>query len=66
MITVYASCPRCLGDLFQPDPAGSREFSCLQCGGSGEVIPGDEYVARKAALAATRRKPFPAHSLAAV
>jgi hypothetical protein len=34
---------------------GKREFACLQCGNSGEIVPADEYVARKSALAASRR-----------
>ncbi len=56
MLTEYACCPRCLGDLIEQERPGKREFACLQCGDSGEVIPADEYVASKMERAATRRK----------
>jgi len=56
MITEYACCPRCLGDLIEQEWRGKREFACLQCGDSGEVLPAEEYVAGKAELAASRRE----------
>lgn len=64
MLTEYACCPRCLGDLIEQERPGKREFACLQCGDSGEVIPADEYVASKMERAATRRKTSPSPSLA--
>jgi hypothetical protein len=63
MLTEYACCPRCLGDLIEQNRRGSREFACLQCGDSGEIVPADEYVAAKSELAASRRKSFPRTSL---
>lgn len=63
MLTEYACCPRCLGDLIEQERPGKREFACLQCGDSGEVIPADEYVASKMERAVTRRKTSPSPSL---
>ena len=59
MITEYACCPRCLGDLIEQEWRGKREFACLQCGDSGEVLPAEEYVAGKAELAESRREMSP-------
>ena len=63
MLAEYACCPRCLGDLMEQERRGKREFACLQCGDSGEIVPADEYVARKSELAASRRKMFARESL---
>lgn len=63
MLTEYACCPRCLGDLIEQQRRAKREFACLQCGDSGEIVPADEYVARKSELAASRRKILARESL---
>ncbi len=63
MLTEYACCPRCLGDFIEQDGPGRRQFACLQCGQSGEVLPADEYVAGKAERAAPRREVSPNPSL---
>ena len=63
MLAEYACCPRCLGDLIEQERRAKREFACLQCGDSGEIVPADEYVARKSALVASRRKTIAGHSL---
>ena len=57
MLTEYACCP-VPGDLMEQERRGKREFACLQCGDSGEIVPADEYVAAKSELAASRRKMF--------
>jgi hypothetical protein len=56
MLTEYACCPRCLGDLIEQERRGKREFACLQCGDTGGVLPAEEYIARKVELAASRRE----------
>ena len=55
MLAEYACCSRCLGDLIEQQRRAKRQFACLQCGDSGEIVPADEYIARKSALAASRR-----------
>ena len=66
MLTAYASCPRCLGDLIPPGHLNSRQFTCLHCGSSGEVLPADEYVARKTERASVVRPAPPSPALTTV
>ena len=58
MLVEYVCCPRCLGDLVVEDRTGVREFACLQCGDSGEVVPADEYVARNSERVTYRRREY--------
>jgi hypothetical protein len=64
LLTEYACCPRCLGDLIEEGRPGNRSFVCLQCGDSGEFVPAEEYIARKLEHPAATRKASAAPTLA--